>query len=76
MLCFVVTRAFMHPAFLRSSGRNAMSLHATSIKPELTDLSVSTLRSMNLYDQDGNVQNLGEKMGNDRAVVVFLRHLG
>ena len=53
-----------------------MSLHATSIKPELTDLSVSTLRSMNLYDQDGNVQNLGEKMGNDRAVVVFLRHLG
>ena len=76
MLCFVMTRAFIHPAFRRSPTKNAISLYATTIKPELTDLPVSTLRGMNLYDQDGNVQNLGEKMGNDRAVVVFLRHLG
>ena len=68
-----MTRAFICPAFLN---RRAMNLQATTTKPEITDLSVSTLRNMNLYDADGNVQNLGEKMGKDRSVVVFLRHLG
>ena len=73
MLCFALTRAFIRPVFLH---RPVMSLQATTMKPEINDISVSTLREMNLFDQDGNVQNLGEKMGNDRAVVVFLRHLG
>jgi len=36
----------------------------------------STLRALDLMGADGQMQNLGEKMGEGKSVVVFLRHLG
>ena len=34
------------------------------------------LRSAILTNADGELVNLGEKMGNGKSIVVFLRHLG
>ena len=41
-----------------------------------TPVGASVFRNSMLTDADGNVVKLGDKMGSEKSVVVFLRHLG
>ena len=46
--------------------------------PEVIPESVTArdIRSAILTNADGELVNLGEKMGNGKSIVIFLRHLG
>ena len=68
---------------LLSIARNTRSVvcHGTqaaaeTAKPLTRDVTPDLLRSLKLFDQDGDKRELGSLMGADKSVVVFLRHLG
>jgi hypothetical protein len=49
---------------------------AETAKPLTRDVTSDMLRSLKLFDQNGDKRELGSLMGADKSVVVFLRHLG
>ena len=53
---------------------NAISASASSLVHQKG--SGELFRSANLIDVDGNMVRLGDKMGEGKSVVIFLRHLG
>ena len=46
-----------------------------TLTPDLEDVTASKLRDVQLSDSDGLSFALGSKMGSNKSVVVFLRHL-
>jgi len=43
---------------------------------KVSDVSANLVKSLELFDKDGTQKKLGSLMGDDKSVVVFLRHLG
>jgi hypothetical protein len=76
MLSFLAcTYAFN--SIIPSRFSRSMVTHASVVpKPLTSDVSAVLLRSLELFDQNGMKQYLGSLMGDDKSVVVFLRHLG
>ena len=60
----------------RSLVCRATETAAEAVKPLTRDVTADFLRSLRLFDQNGDKKELGSLMGADKSVVVFLRHLG
>lgn len=55
----------------------SMIAHVSTIpRPLTSDVSPELLRSLELFDPNGIKKDLGSLMGDEKSVVVFLRHLG
>lgn len=80
---FSIVKSFVQPVNMRSMATRAIMSssrlqagEATTVKPITADITVATLQELNLFDQYGFPKRLGDLMGPDKSVVVFLRHLG
>jgi hypothetical protein len=79
---FSIVKSFVQPNIMRNIATRAIMSssrlqgEATAVKPITADITSSTLRELNLFDQYGFPKRLGDLMGTDKSVVVFLRHLG
>jgi hypothetical protein len=80
---FSIVKSFVQPNNIRSMATRAIMSSsrlqaetASTTKPITADITSSTLQSLDLYDQYGFPKRLGDLMGPDKSVVVFLRHLG
>lgn len=60
----------------RSVVCHASKMNAETAKPLTRDVTADLLRSLTLFDQNGDKKELGSLMGADKSVVIFLRHLG
>jgi len=49
---------------------------STELSPKTSDVTAPMIRALELFDAAGMKQDLGSVMGDDKSVVVFLRHLG
>ena len=63
---------------LVSSRFMSSSVEAPCATPDIIppQVTAKALRSALLTNADGNLVKLGQEMGNDVSIVVFLRHLG
>jgi hypothetical protein len=77
LLCLLGSRCEAFGLLQKTRFSRSTSLLSTiTPKIQTSEVTPDLLKSLTLFDQYGDKKELGLLMGDDKSVVVFLRHLG